>query len=40
MNAVLIDKNVEGVIRLSSWKVYIIPRIGMLEQVVRELEKH
>ncbi len=40
MNAVLIDNNVDGVIRLSSWKVYIIPRIGLLEQVVRELEKH
>ncbi|MEM3613127.1 MAG: HAD family hydrolase [Candidatus Bathyarchaeia archaeon] len=40
MNAVLIDENVDGVVKLSSWKVYIIPRIGLLEQVVRELEKH
>lgn len=40
MNAVLIDKNVDGAVRLSSWRVYIIPKIGMLEQVVRELEKH
>jgi putative hydrolase of the HAD superfamily len=40
MNAVLIDKSVDDVVRLSSWRVYIIPRIGMLEQVVRELEKH
>lgn len=40
MNAVLIDKNVDDVVRLSSWNVYIIPRIGLLEQVVRELEKH
>ncbi|MEM2281053.1 MAG: HAD-IA family hydrolase [Candidatus Bathyarchaeia archaeon] len=40
MNAVLIDKNVNGVIRLSSWNAYIIPDIRLLEQVVRELEKH
>jgi len=40
MNTVLIDRNVDGVVRLSSWNVYIIPRIGLLEQVVKELEKH
>ncbi len=40
MNAVLIDKNVNGIIKLSSWNVYIIPRIGLLEQVIKELEKH
>lgn len=40
MNAVLIDKNVDNVVKLSSWNVYIIPRIGLLEQVVKELEKH
>ncbi|MCS7124877.1 MAG: HAD family hydrolase [Candidatus Bathyarchaeota archaeon] len=40
MNAVLIDKNVNSVIRLSSWSAYIIPNIKLLEQVVRELEKH
>ncbi|MEM3874661.1 MAG: HAD family hydrolase [Candidatus Bathyarchaeia archaeon] len=37
MSAVLIDKNVDGVVRLSSWNVYIIPRIGLLEHVVKEL---
>ncbi len=25
MNTVLIDKNVDGIVRLSSWNVYIIP---------------
>lgn len=40
MGAVLIDKNVNGVVRLSSWNAYVIPNIRMLEQVVRELEKH
>ncbi|MGB9741057.1 MAG: HAD family hydrolase [Candidatus Bathyarchaeia archaeon] len=37
MNAALIDKNVDGIVRLSSWNVYIIPRIGLLEHIVREL---
>jgi putative hydrolase of the HAD superfamily len=40
MNAALIDKNVKGVVRLSSWNAYIIQNIGLLEQVIRELEKH
>ncbi|MEM2465707.1 MAG: HAD family hydrolase [Candidatus Bathyarchaeia archaeon] len=38
MNAVLIDKNVSDVIKLSSWNVYIIPRISLLEYVVKELK--
>ena len=40
MSAVLIDKNVNGVVRLSSWNAYVIPNIRILEQVVKELEKH
>lgn len=40
MNAVLIDKNVNGIVQLSSWKACIIPDIRLLEQAVKELEKH
>ena len=40
MNAALIDKKVKGVVRLSSWNAYIIQNIGLLEQVIKELEKH
>lgn len=40
MNAVLIDKNVNSIVRLSSWSAYIIPTLRMLEQVVEGLEKH
>ncbi|MEM0007051.1 MAG: HAD family hydrolase [Candidatus Bathyarchaeia archaeon] len=40
MNVALIDKNVDGVVKLSSWNVYIIPRIGLLKRVIEELEKH
>jgi len=40
MNAVLVDKNVGGVVKLSSWNAYIIPDIRVLVHVVRELEKH
>ncbi|MEM2202038.1 MAG: HAD family hydrolase [Candidatus Bathyarchaeia archaeon] len=40
MNVVLIDKNVDDIVKLSSWNAYIIPRIGLLEHVIEELEKH
>lgn len=40
MNAVLIDKSVDRVVKLSSWNAYIIPNIRLLEHVVQELEKH
>jgi FMN phosphatase YigB (HAD superfamily) len=40
LNAVLVDKNVGGVVKLSSWNAYIIPDLRLLVQVVRELEKH
>jgi putative hydrolase of the HAD superfamily len=40
MGAVLIDKNVGEAVRLSSWNAYVIPDIRVLEQVVKELEKH
>jgi len=40
MKAVLIDKNVNSVVKFSSWDAYIIPEIRMLEQVIRNWEKH
>jgi putative hydrolase of the HAD superfamily len=40
LNAVLVDKNVGGVVKLSSWNAYIIPDLRLLVQVVQELEKH
>ena len=40
MKAVLIDKNVKSVVKFSSWDAYIIPEIKMLEQVIRNWEKH
>jgi len=40
MKAVLIDKNVNNVIKFSSWDAYIIPEIKKLEQVIRNWEKH
>lgn len=40
MNAVLIDKNVNDTVKLSSWNAYIIPNIRLLGRVLQELEKH
>lgn len=37
MGAVLIDKNVKGVIKLSGWNAYIIPNIKLLKGIVEKL---
>jgi putative hydrolase of the HAD superfamily len=37
MNAVLIDRNVDGPIRLSELNAYLTPTIGSLESIVKEL---
>ena len=37
MGAVLIDRNIRNVIRLSGWNAYIIPSIKQLGEIVKEL---
>ncbi|MEM2419935.1 MAG: HAD family hydrolase [Candidatus Bathyarchaeia archaeon] len=40
MRAVLIDKNVNSIVKLSSWDAYIIPDIKRLGEVIQNWEKH
>lgn len=40
MKAVLIDRNVNGIFKFSSWDAYIIPDVRRLGQIIKNWEKH